>query len=447
MASIQGRLTVWLLGSVVVLFGLHWLVTNRAPQLFTEEYIATRLEHDGENLISGIRFGKDGAVRLDPDFVAPIYLRHGSGHYYLIRSKSGSIKSRSLGDETFNLSLTDQPHNTRLHLQGPGGQPLLVWVAHFEKQGHPLSLAVAEELTTLEQQVSKFRLHFSMVTVALLALLVIIQRVIVRFSLKPLENMGQACRQLEAGEIEKLPEAVPIEVKPLVSEVNRLLGLTQQRLIRSRHSLGNLAHALKTPLSVLSQIVEQNTDRMPAEDGSQARSSLAMIRSTIDRELKRARLAGSVSAGQLFNLDTELPSIIGLLKKVYADRQLDYELAIQQPGIRFGDREDMLELIGNLLDNASKWARHRVIFSASLDGVLTLSVEDDGPGIEGSKRQQLMQRGVRFDESQSGHGLGLSIIRDIISHYDGDVQFLRSTALGGLQVVVTLPFSKAARPL
>ncbi|HAJ91339.1 MAG TPA: hypothetical protein DCO71_01740 [Gammaproteobacteria bacterium] len=439
MKSIQNRLAIWLLTSVVILFGLHWLVTSRAPDIFTREYIATRLEHDGEALLSGISFTAAGMPVLDPDYAAPIYSRPGSGHYYLLQTNGYHLKSASLGKEDFGILPAAGSHETLFEMQGPGGQPILAHMAHFEKAGYRINLLIAEELTSLNQDISKFRIRFLLVTLAILGLLIFVQRMIVRLSLRPLDTMSKACRQLENGDISKFPEDVPLEVKPLVTEINRLVELSRKRLIRSRNSLGNLAHGLKTPLAVLGQLIDQDAGKFSPEDLQQAKASVAMIQSIIDRELKQARLAGPTSAGQLFHLNEELPDLLGLLEQVYTDKKLQYELVLEREDIRFGDREDMLELIGNLLDNASKWGLHKVRFSAHTDGGLTILVEDDGPGIETALQASLMQRGTRLDESSSGHGLGLSIIQEIVTQYAGVIDLSRSSALGGLQVRIFLP--------
>lgn len=439
MTSIQTRLTLWLLGSVVILLTTFWLVTSRAPVRFTEEYVATRLEHDAETLVNGIRFNDSGSLRLDPDYIAPIYLRAASGHYYLIQAQNQTLTSPSLGDAVLDIPLEDQPQKSLFYHPGPDNQKLLVWIAHFEKKGRPVSLAIAEELSSLDQHLNQFRIHFGLITLALFTLLVVTQRVIVRKSLNPLERMKQACRQLEAGDIDQLPEDVPIEVKPLSSEINRLVSVMQQRLVRSRNALGNLAHALKTPLALLTQLVEDKNNGLNPERRLQASSSVAMIHSIIDRELKRARLAGSSSAGQVFHMNSEIHDIIAVLKKVYADNKLQYTVTLEQDEIRFGDREDMFELIGNLLDNASKWAKHKVSMTASINSELKMTVEDDGPGIPAALQDSLTKRGKRLDESKQGHGLGLSIIQDIVNQYDGSIVYSVSRELGGLSVEVTLP--------
>ncbi|MGD2112623.1 MAG: sensor histidine kinase [Gammaproteobacteria bacterium] len=439
MTSIQHRLLLWLLASVVLLFGLHWLVTSRFAAHFTEDYVAIRLEHDAEALVSGITFDANGIPDLDPDYVAPIYLRAGSGHYFQVEANGYTLKSGSLGMLDFGIPLEQQPQKTLLRIRGPERQPLLIRVTHYERDGHRFSLAVGEELTGLNRLINRFRLRFAIVSLVLVALLIYAQRIIVRHGLAPLDTVRQATRRLEEGAIERLPEDVPAEVRPLVGEINRLVGLMQQRLVRSRHALGNLAHALKTPLAGLRQHIEQNADRLDAASLQQARTALTLIQSIIDRELKRARLAGPASGGQLCHLNRELPDIIGLLQKVHADKALQFEVELDRDDLRYGDREDMLELLGNLLENAAKWGRQRVRVAASWDAGLVLTVADDGPGIDAALQQALLARGARLDESTSGHGLGLSISREIVDQYGGTLELNRSAVLGGLEVRVFLP--------
>jgi signal transduction histidine kinase len=437
--SIQTRLSLWLLASVVILFGIHFLMGNRAPVVFTEEYMAKRLEDDAEVLMNGIRFDAAGMAVIDPDYVAPIYLRPNSGHYFLIRLQDRSLKSLSLGEAELTVPLAELDHGSLSRHPGPGEQTLLVWAGHYLKLGQPVSLAIAEELTSLEEHLDRFHRRVVLVTAGLFVLLIIIQRVIVRHSLKPLQRMEQACRELETGGIEQVPEDVPAEVRPLAREINRLVTVMQGRLVRSRNALGNLAHGLKTPLSLLSQYVDDRRGRIDEDSRRQARASVERIQSIIDRELKRARLAGPKSAGQMFHMDTEIADITGMLGKIHADKQLEYRIDLRQQDIQFGDREDMLELIGNLLDNASKWAKGQVAFTASLDDDLHIRVEDDGPGIPQAEHEQLTTRGVRLDESTQGSGLGLAIIQDIVDHYEGDIHFSTSGTLGGLRVDIRLP--------
>jgi signal transduction histidine kinase len=439
LTSIQSRLGIWLLGSVILLFGLHWLVTSRAPRLFTEEYVRSRLEHDGESLLLGLRFEADGQPTLNPAYIAPIYQRPYSGHYFLILSGKYRLRSRSLWDEDLLLPESMATHSGPWHVNGPQRQPLLLWARSFEKQGRQVVIVVGEDLTALHEHVARFRTRFTFVTLFLLVFVILAQRVIVRLALRPLDQVREDCQRLERGEIANLSEHLPLEVRPMVAEINRLLRLMQQRLERSRNGLGNLAHALKTPLTLLAQRVDRDAERLDGDATRAIKEAVGSISAIVNRELKRARLAGGGSPGQRFDVGLELSSLLDVLKRIYADKKLRYELVVPEGKMFSGDREDMLELFGNLLDNACKWAKARVQVRVEKGPGLAFSIEDDGPGVHLDALESLAQRGVRLDESTAGHGLGLSICQEVVRHYHGNITFDRSIRLEGLKVSVTLP--------
>ncbi len=450
MISLQGRLGIWLIGSVVALFGLHWEVTSRAPRHLAEKYIATRLEHDAENLLVGLRFDADGVPDIDSAYITPVYQRAFSGHYFIILANGHRLRSRSLWDEDLDTpgAVTGEPIQT--HVTGPMDQHLLLWTTIYVKYGYPVVISVAEDLSELDARIVRFRLRFALVTLTILASLIIVQRAILRWGLRPLEHVRKECRRLEQGEIVQLNEELPMEIRPLAEELNRILRLMQQRLERSRNALGNLAHALKTPLALLAQLNARNAERLGPEDEAEYRASLETLRTIVDRELKRARLAGTGSPGNPLELGEELSHLLEVLKKIYAEKDLSYECVIHGNARFSGDREDILELLGNLLDNASKWARSsvRVTLTGGPDG-LSIQIEDDGPGIEDPELNELSARGVRLDESTPGHGLGLSIANEIVDHYGGEIRFSRSADLGGLRVTLRLPHAgrgKGPRP-
>jgi signal transduction histidine kinase len=320
---------------------------------------------------------------------------------------------------------------------GPQGQTVLIWAGAFHVEGQPVGVAVAEDLSPIEADVGRLRLAFTLGTLAVLVVVVIVQRAIVRWSLRPLERVREDCRRLEAGEVSHLGEDVPVEVRPLVVEVNRLLRVLSLRLERSRQGLANLAHAVKTPLTLLGQAA----DSLPGTDprGAEIRQGVQRIQEVVDRELKRARLAGRPPGGQRFCPARELPDLAAVLLQVHGMRNLDLQVSAP-PDLTFGgDREDLLELFGNLLDNAAKWARGRVVLQVGPGPGLAFTVEDDGPGVPEGEIGQLAARGVRLDEAVPGHGIGLAVSREIIEQYGGTLQFSRSQALGGLRVAVDLP--------
>ncbi len=439
MKSLQGRLAVWLIASLGLLFVLYWLTMSRVPRYLTEEYVASRLEHDGESLLVGLRFSADGRPQLDPGYVAPVYNRPYSGHYYVVDSGAQRLRSRSLWDEDLSYQ---QPGPTLQHAAGPQNQPLLLWTARFEKHGREVRLAVAEDMSATDSNIAKFRLRFTAIALAALVLLIALQRLIVRNALRPLGQIGNDCRRLERGVIDCLSGDVPTEVRPLVNEVNRLILMLRQRLQRQRNALGNLAHALKSPLTVLTQLLDRDTFHEDPRARAEMRRAVERIREITDRELRRARLSGEPGPGQRVDVARELPAVIDAISKVHRDRAIDYQLEVPEHKIVAADREDLLELFGNLLDNAGKWAMSRVRIVVSDQPGLHLRIDDDGPGVDDGGFDQLAARGTRLDESMPGHGLGLSIVKEIVAQHGGTLEFARSEDLGGLRVCVTIPFGE-----
>jgi signal transduction histidine kinase len=201
--------------------------------------------------------------------------------------------------------------------------------------------------------------------------------------------------------------------------------------VRTRNAMGNLAHELKRPLQLLS--IQQEGGR-----NADMRNTLDDIRNILERELRRARISGSSGVGGAFDPAQEAGAMADVLRKIYPDIDLEVELESRFETTAL-DRDDMLELIGNLLDNACKFARSRARLTIGrVDGQLEFVIEDDGPGLEPDQLQQLNRRGRRLDENVAGHGLGLGISRDILDYYRGALDFARSE-LGGLRVTVQIP--------
>jgi signal transduction histidine kinase len=273
----------------------------------------------------------------------------------------------------------------------------------------------------------------------ILGSLIAIQSLIVQLSFRPLHRVRHDITRLERGEISQIGEAVPTEVRPVVQEMNRLLRVLEERLRRSRNALGNLAHALKTPLTLVMQLAERDDMDKAPEARAQLREYTTILHHRLERELRRARLAGGASANQRLVLDDEIPPLVETVRSLHPDMDFDIICSIPNQTVFRGDREDILELLGNLLDNACRWARHQIAITIDQTSRLYLTVEDDGPGCPADVLQHLAKRGVRLDESISGHGLGLAICKDIVQQYNGDIVFGRSSQLGGFLVEVTLP--------
>lgn len=439
MNSLQRRLQLGLAASVVILLVLLWWLLSGAFEKFGEQFVQARLVHDVDSLLSSLQVDDTGQLQLAQGHMAAIYHQPFSGHYFVVVGKGKTLYSRSLWDETLAVSLL-QPGETRQWLtEGPSRQPLLVWAGGFQKQGQTFTLAVAEDLSPLWASMRRFNGYFAALSLLVLIVLLGVQQYIVRRSFRPLDQIRREIKNLQQGAVGELTEAVPAEVQPLVREVNHLLRLLAERLQRSRNAMGNLAHALKGPLSLLSQLAQGDELRNLPELARELQVRTDTIRQLIDRELKRARLMGQGAPGVRFLPREELPVLVDMLQRMYADER-HLTIHWQAPDMAFMfDRDDMLELLGNLLDNACKWARQKVNCEIQGDAQhLQLVVEDDGPGCDEAEVARLTERGVRIDEAAPGHGLGLAIVRDVVEIYDGGLQLDRSPTLGGLRVKLSL---------
>ncbi len=442
--SLLGRLGIGLTISLVVLFVVQWWLVSVVVKKVSEDYVISRLGHDADALLIALTVLPDGQLALDDKRVDAIYHQPFSGHYFQISSGSQLMRSRSLWDQALKAP---QGSDDRLHFMGPQAQPLLAVRYKYTKHKVPIELLIAEDLTQLYQGMDHFEMRYAAVSLVLLLIIMALQAWVVRRSLKPLDHVRKDIKRLETGDATQVCEkGVPREIQPLVLEFNRLLDVMQQRLSRSRSALGNLAHSLKTPLTVLSRLTDSEEIEHCPKTRAQLDQQTTKISQLLDYQLKRARLAGSSAPGWQFRLNEELPPLVDTLQHMYAGKRLSIELDIPADKVFSGDREDLLELFGNLLENACKWARHRVRLSVKASAGLVFVIEDDGPGCPAEKCHELLRRGKRLDESSLGHGLGLAIVKDIVEQYRGGISLGRSSLLGGFQVDVSLgqPFDESS---
>lgn len=264
----------------------------------------------------------------------------------------------------------------------------------------------------------------------------------VRYGLRPLRELSRSLAQVRNGEREHVEGVFPVEVAPLARELNQLLDVNREIVSRARGQVGNLAHALKTPLSVL--LNEASTDRTVL--GDKIREQTAIMRDQVQYYLDRARAAArAATIGNITEVEPVLQSFIRAFEKIYADRELTFELTVETD-LRFrGERQDLEELVGNLLDNAGKWATTRVGITVyampaaeNAPAQIVIAVDDDGPGLPEDKRKDATKRGRRLDETKPGSGLGLSIVVDLASLYGGSFT-LEDSRLGGLRARLILP--------
>ncbi len=445
MRSLQSHLGVWLGALLVIIFGAHVLLMSHFPRYLAEERVVTRLKHDTDSLYTRLIIKENQSPALTSGPIAGIYKKPQSGHYFQVQQKEGELRSPSLQNERLNLSNAKKAFSWKyrdnhvFHIKDSNGLPLLAWVTQVEKNGQKLTITLAEEITDLEEDIAELKKAYFLGTSVAIILLIILQRFIIHHAIKPVDKARQELLSIEKGERQQIDQAVPSEIQPLVDELNHLLGVMGKRLERSRNATGNLAHALKTPLSVLNQLQEEPEIRGNKELYKDISDISTSIHTSINRELKRARLSGGSLPGQRFEVDKEIPQLIEVMSKVYTEKKLNITYLIPADKHYQADREDMLEILGNLLDNACKWANQSIKLSVLDQPGFVFTIEDDGKGIDQKVESILMQRGVRLDENTPGDGLGLSIVKEIIDQYEGEISFSTSVDLGGLLLTVRLP--------
>lgn len=435
MRSIQRRLS---LGLITVMLVVGLVLAQTSLWLFEvglQRYLEAGLQEDSESLLLALVRGPQG-LQLDERRLSPAYQRPFSGHYFRIDFADVHWRSRSLWDQ-------ELPQLQRAGLQsdlqlGPEGQQLLVLRSDYKRLGQSISISVAQDYTPVRESFQRMRQVGLGLGLAGLLLILLLQRITVRRALRPLETAREQIAQLQQGQRSQLDAQVPVELEPLVAQINHLLAHTEDSLNRSRNALGNLGHALKTPLAVLLSLASGPKLEGHPEVRRVLLEQLQQVQQRLNRELNRARLAGDALPGVLFECDAELPGLLATLNMIHGEHlDLSYQAP---PGLRLPwDREDLLELLGNLLDNACKWADAQVRLSVEeRPQGFCLRVEDDGPGIPEARRNEVFSRGARLDEQTDGHGLGLGIVRDIVDVCGGTLS-LGDSEWGGLRVEVELP--------
>lgn len=439
------------LGLGILLFTIlvgQLVIAKYSTRKILHDFVNSHLEQDAKRIFESLvvikadNESEKAKVRIHWRRLNPVYNTAYSGYYFSIKlpskNKNQLINSPSLQNSTLPFD-TAKESSFFYDIPSLQGQRLMIWTQKFQKNGLEIIISVAENVSEPIKRRGKSMLVYIGFGVIGFILLFALQRFIVRRLFMHLNNSRQEVKEVAEGTRQSLSEEVPSEIYPLVKEFNHTLSLMQQRLERSRNSLGNLAHALKTPLSILMQTLDNDP---PTSKTKHIRLQAERIQELMKRELKRANMAGLGNTSQRFNPHEELPVLADVLKQAHKRDDLKININIDDAITSFGDREDMLELFGNLLDNACKWANNSVICEIKADNKnqnIVINIEDDGSKQIESELKKLAQRGTRLDEEVEGYGLGLAICKDIIKLYNGILEFKQSSKLSGLLVQIHLP--------
>lgn len=300
-------------------------------------------------------------------------------------------------------------------------------------------ISVAGNADEIAEESRRFEFTLAIILFILAVALAVSAFLQVRYGLTPLRRLSQSLGEVRAGEKDHVEGNFPEEVAPLAHELNQVLDVNREIVARARGQVGNLAHALKTPLSVL--LNEAGND--PGLLAEKVREQSAVMRDQVQYYLDRARAAArAATIGNITDVEPVIAAFIRTFEKIYRERDIRFESYVE-PGLRFrGEKQDLEEMVGNLVDNAGKWAKSEVLIRAVPDegatGMLRLTVDDDGPGLPENVRKEATQRGRRLDETKPGSGLGLSIVVDMAVLYGGSFA-LEDSPLGGLRARLMLP--------
>ncbi|MEW8486698.1 MAG: ATP-binding protein [Candidatus Thiodiazotropha sp.] len=443
--SIHQRL---LLAASLVLsafLGFTGLALDKAFRSASEEAFQARLFSSVYALLAAAEEDEAGGIRMPDLLTDPRFNRPESGLYAQVRDRTGdylwqspSSLGRDLG--TIRDMQPGESQIERFRLDQGTAMGLSFGVAWEDFQGRELHyvLAVAEDLKPLQEQVAAFRDSLFLWLGGAALLLLLVQGWVLRWGLRPLREVAQALTEIESGSADQLQGDYPKELNRLTSNLNSLIRHAQARQQRYRDSLGDLAHSLKTPLAVLQGVSESDSvEQRPLRKS--VREQVERMNQIVSHQLQRAAASGRTVLTQTVPIKPVVERIAGSLDKVYREKGISWRIDVAADCQFHGDEGDLMELLGNLMENACKYGDGLVRVRAETGRGLHISVEDNGSGIPQDQAEAVLRRGHRADQQQPGQGIGLSVAADIALAYGGRVEIGAAEKLGGAVVHLYLP--------
>ena len=457
--SLRFRLLVgtlfWIAASILV---AGWSLGSLFREHVATQFHAELTSHL-DQLTAQFSLDERGHPRLAVPLNDPRLSRPYSGYYWQIDSigagdgsdvaAAGQLRSRSLWDDVLVVP-PDTPADGEVHQhRGLGPENRMLGMVErsvriddaADAKSRTFRLIMAADESLMSEPVARFSGALWFALGVLAAGLIFAALVQVFVGLAPLRTLRTALGRVRSGETQGLEGAFPDEVTPLIDEFNSVLAQNTEIVERARTHAGNLAHALKTPLSVLANAATSTKDAEHSELARLVVDQVAIARRQVDYHLARAQAAAtSRMPGAKTSLQPVIDGLVRAMRRIHAERQLEFTIQLFPESLSFrGEAQDLQEMLGNLLDNACKWATLNVELSVRSNGTtLEITIDDDGPGLAIDKRDEVILRGVRGDEKVAGTGLGLAIVDDLARLYRGQLELVDSP-LGGLRVVLTLP--------
>jgi signal transduction histidine kinase len=452
---IRDSLRLRLLAAAAVAILAALVLAGAGMSWFFEHHIEQRevaaLIRDGKLIAGNLHVDSTGMPIADALPGDDRYGEAGSGLYWQLTTSKGSAHSDSLWDQSLPLPPSADREDWHVrHAPGPFGKSLLMVERPILPQhaAEPVLVQVATDDAPLHAARREFNREAALSLGLLWLVLLIAAYVQVTLGLRPLAAVRRQIAALRSNPAARLPDSHPREIAPLAEAINALADAREADLGRARKRAGDLAHSLKTPLAALAAQSRRAREQGAEEAADGLERALAAMRATLETELARTRAAAAREAGRsdAADIETLIESIIAVIERTEAGERLIFDVEVSDDLHIPVAGDDLTELLGALIENAARHARHRVRVSGGMNTALCrLCVEDDGPGLGRESSEAVMARGSRLDEAGPGHGLGLAIVNDLMQATGGDIALGRS-GLGGLEACLTWPVTQQNMP-
>jgi signal transduction histidine kinase len=445
MRSLRLRLIAFAALTIAIALWAAWHVMGRLFEHYTEQRMAITLVHEGKALIAATSIGRDGTPRVDPADLDARSRRQASGLYWEVLAPAGAARSASLAGKALARDLEHRASIVadwrRTEIPGPYETDLIL-VEREVRIGNSVALIrIGEDDEPLDRAHASFAHEMGMFLLALGVALALAAWVQVELGLRPLRRVRRELAAMERNPAQRLSNDHPQEIGGLARAINALADARGDDLARARRRAADLAHALKTPLAALAAQSRVARAAGASEAADAIDQTLSAAAAVLESELARARAAAS-RAGEgvaATNPGALIDGLFAVLERTEQGMALVFDAEVP-PDWRIGiDPDSFAEIFGNLLDNAARHARRVVRVEAERDSTqLRFTVDDDGAGIPAAEREAVLHRGVRLDETGSGHGLGLAIVADLVEATGGTIT-LGAAPAGGLRVTLAWP--------
>ncbi len=449
--SLAFRLFLWAIGWIVVILIVTGIALSSLYRHAVERAFDRRLDVYLRTLVADVASPEEGSDKFPQSIGEPLFELPLSGWYWQVTRldapKPDVHSSRSLWDAKLPRLRDDDTAGTGYfqgYAQGPEDVRLRIAERHIDlgEDGRYL-IEVAGDASEIDDETLSFDRVIGATFAALAIALLLTTALQVRFGLLPLKRISENLAAIRSGRAERLSGEFPVEIASLTRETNALIDANREIVERARTHVGNLAHALKTPLSVIvNEAAARGNDPLAQKVLEQAE----IMRDQVARQLERARLAARPTVvGTMVDVGPVVTALARTMEKLHHERDVAIALDLAENARFRGDEQDLAEMVGNLVDNACKWAQSRLAIEVIADQFegdgkprVRIIVDDDGPGLSPAQRERVAKRGQRLDESKPGSGLGLSIVVELAGLYGG-VLTLGTAPIGGLRAELWLP--------